>query len=327
MHFRLTKKRLFYADSHQKEYVKIKAVRTIDWLQREMEVSMKKKLFIILTGVLVLSLALVGIVNAEKSPTLFLDAPAEEEGDENELICSYEKSHPVLKRLSEQYEVSYEDLVDYFCHDYDIGVGEIRLALATAKIIDDEQVTYETLLEMFIGGMDWGEIWQEYGLIGFGKGEDKDDQDLDEDDDEEDMVEVGEDLAVNSICSGEMDHPVLLSLAEEYDDVDYETLLTYFCENKFGIGEIKNALKVGTMEDVEESWEDLLDERLSEDGGKESGWGLIWQRLGLIGKDKQENEGDEPDILEKFENKNEKKNNQGKPENHPGKGKGHGNKP
>jgi len=151
------------------------------------------------------------------------------------------------------------------------------------------------------------------GLIGpgeFGPGDDEDD---DQDDEE------GEN-GLSPVCSGEMDHPVLLRLAEEYD-VDYETLLAYFCMDGFGIGEIKNALKVGAMEDIDKTWEDLLGEREDEENDQKTGWGLIWQRLGLIGNDKME---DEPEEIEnQFENKNDK----GKPENHPGKGKGLDKKP
>lgn len=259
---------------------------------------MKKKVFIILTSVLVLSLALVGIVNAYQGPQVLLDGPEEpEEEDNDELICSYEKTHPVLKRLAEIYGVVYEDLVDYFCHDYEIGVGEIKHALETAKILDNEAITYETLLEMFIGGMDWGEIWKEFDLIGFG--------DVDDEMDEED-----EDMDMSLICSGEMDHPVLLSLAEDYG-VDYSELAAYFCAG-YGVGEIKLALQTAEKtEDAEDLWSDYLDMRKGEE---EKGWGEIWQELGLIGKDKEKDKGPDPE-------------NKGKPENHPGKGKGLGKKP
>jgi len=274
---------------------------------------MKKRIFIILTSVLVFSLAMVGIVNAYQGPQVLLDKPVEEEGDEDALICSYEKTHPVLKRLSENYDVVYEDLVDYFCKD-DVGVGEIRHALATAEILDDETITYETLLEMFIGGMDWGEIWKEYDLIGFGE----------DDDDDDDMDEEDEDMDLSPICSGEMDHPVLLSLAEMYE-VEYAGLVSYFCEG-FGIGEIKHALETAEKTEEEDLWSDILDLRMGEEE-KEKGWGEIWQEMGLIGNDKTENDGEETDLQEKFTNQNEKENKKGKPENHPGKGKGLDKKP
>lgn len=260
---------------------------------------MKKKIFIILTSVLVLSLAMVGIVNAYQGPTLLLDGPTEGEEDEDELICSYEKTHPVLKRLSENYGVGYEDLVDYFCHEYDIGVGEIKHALATAEIIDQEGVTYVTLLDMFIDGWDWGEIWKYYDLIGFGEGEE---------DDENGELDMGD------VCSGEMDHPVLLSLADMYQ-VEYSELETYFCEG-FGVGEIKLALQTAekTVEEEgeeEDLWSDYLDMRKGEE---EIGWGEIWQELGLIGKDKEKDATHGPE-------------NKGKPEDHPGRGKGLDKKP
>jgi hypothetical protein len=267
-----------------------------------MEVSMKKKNFIILTSVLAFSLAMVGIVNAEDGPTLLLDKPVEEKEDNDELICSYEKTHPVLKRLAENYDVVYEDLVDYFCHDYEIGVGEIKHALATAKIIDEEEVTYETLLEMYIGGMEWGDIWKEYDLIGFGE-------------DEDEMDEDNEDMDMSLICSGEMDHPVLLSLAESYE-VEYSELAGYFCEG-YGVGEIKLALQTAEKTEGEEDlWSDYLEMRKGEE---EMGWGEIWQDLGLIGKDKNKN-GETLEIQEQEQERVETNN--GKSDDNPGKGKG-----
>ncbi len=270
---------------------------------------MKKKIFIILTSVLVLSLALVGIVNAYQGPQVFLDEPAEEEGNEDELICSYEMTHPVLKRLAEHYEVTYEDLVDYFC-EYDLGVGDIKHALATAEIVDDEAVTYETLLQMYIDGMEWGEIWKEYDLISFGE-------------DEDDMDEEDEDMDLSMICSGEMDHPVLLSLAEMYE-VEYAELEAYFCEG-YGVGEIKLALQTAERTEEEDLWSDFLD--LRNKGEEEKGWGEIWLELGLIGNGRMEDDQEEskgPGIPD-FVNQNE--DNRGKPENNPGRGRGRGNRP
>ena len=274
---------------------------------------MKKKIFIILTGVLVLSLVLVGVANAYQGPTLVLDGPSEpEEEDNDELICSGVVTHPVLKRLAANYDFEYADLVDDFC-EYDLGVGEIKHALETAKIAeeeditfeDEEPVTYESLLQMFIGGMDWGKIWQELGLIGFGGFDpEEDDDDMDEEDDDEEM---------NPICSPETDfeHPALLGLAGMYEGVTYEQLVTYFCEG-FGVGEIKLALQTAEKtEDEEDLWSDYLNMRKGEE---EMGWGEIWQALGLIGKDKDKDNEPGPE-------------NNGKPENHPGRGKGLDKKP
>lgn len=262
---------------------------------------MKKRIFIILASVLVLSLALVGIVNAYQGPQVLLDDPVEpEEQDDDELVCSGEVMHPVLKRLVEQYfdsedeegkEEKYDELLVYFCEN-DLGVGEIKHALETARILDDEAITYETLLDMFIGGMDWGEIWKEFDLIGFGEGDEKD-----------------ENMDMSQICSGEMDHPVLLSLATTYE-VEYSALEAYFCEG-FGVGEIKLALQTAEKTEDEDLWSEFLDMRKGEEG---KGWGEIWQELGLIGKDKEKDNGPDPE-------------NKSKPENHPGKGKGLDKKP
>jgi hypothetical protein len=92
------------------------------------------------------------------------------------------------------------------------------------------------------------------------------------------------------VCSGEITHPVLMDLAETYA-VDYEDLLAYFCEDEFGVGEIRLALITAEREGVDLTYEEILAMRL-EDGIKEVGWGLIWQELGLIGRARQ-NRGQE----------------------------------
>lgn len=162
---------------------------------------------------------------------------------------------------------------------------------------------------------------------------------------DEDEDEMDDDMAESPVCTGDMMHPALMKLAESYG-VEYDALLPYFCEQNFGVGEIMLALKTAGREDVEGSFEDILMLR-STDGMKDVGWGEIWQDLGLIGKGKQENEEADPQAMknkhqEKFQfegeeeqfeyEANRKEKNENKPStppglsgDHPGKGKGRGN--
>jgi hypothetical protein len=119
--------------------------------------------------------------------------------------------------------------------------------------------------------------------------------------------DMDDDMDDSAICSGEIIQPALEGLASTFG-VSYEELLPYFCEG-FGVGEIKLALETAEK-DVDMTWDELLEARRS------AGWGEIWQELGLIGKDKEDNDNPEggPE-------------NKGKPENHPGKGKGLDKKP
>jgi hypothetical protein len=130
-----------------------------------------------------------------------------------------------------------------------------------------------------------------------------------EDEDDDDM---DDDMDDSAICSGEIIQPALKDLASTFG-VSYEELLPYFCEQNFGIGEIKLALEIAEHEDVEMTWEELLEWRHN------AGWGEIKQELGLIGKDKNEN-GETLEIQEQEEQK--VKTNNGKSEDNPGKGKG-----
>ncbi|MDF1521073.1 MAG: hypothetical protein P1P73_11425 [Brevefilum sp.] len=292
---------------------------------------MNNKFFKILTGVLLISLTFAGIVSAQEASdepiAMFVEV---EEDLEDGAVCSNEAIHPVLSSLAEDYEVEYDDLLVYFC-EQEIGIGEIEHALATADLEEVEE-TYDVLLSWFYDdGMEWGEIWQTLGLIGSGEFDpDEDDDDEGEDDPED---EFDDDKTLSEVCSGEMDHPVLLRMADEFG-VTYESIKSFFCEDNFGIGEIKHALETGKNETVDKTWEELLGERDGEEDDKgKSGWGEIWQRLGLIGKNKDEQESETPeiettnDVLEQLENSNSDKAKKEKPENHPGRGKGLNKKP
>jgi len=284
-----------------------------------------------LTGVLLISLAFAGIVSAQEAPNEPIAMFVEVEEDlEDGAVCSNEAIHPVLSALAEDYQVEYDDLLFYFC-EQEIGVGEIEHALATAALEEVEE-TYDVLLSWFYeDGMEWGEIWQTLGLIGSDDFDpDEDDGDEGEDDPED---EFDDDKTLSEVCSGEMDHPVLLRMAEEFG-VDYELLLPYFCDDNLGIGEIKHALETEENEAVDKTWEELLGERDGEEDDKgKSGWGEIWQKLGLIGKNKDEQGSDTPEldanteVLEQIENKNSDKAKKENPENHPGRGKGLDKKP
>lgn len=301
---------------------------------KEQEISMNNKFFTILIGVLLISLMLTGVVYAQQDlgePGEFLEGTGDDL--EDDAVCSGEVIHPVLNTLAVEYEVGYEDLLFYFC-EQEIGVGEIEHALATAALEEVEE-TYDVLLTwLYEGGMDWGEIWQELGLIGTGAFDSNDDDEGEDEDDEEEGDDESDDImGLSLVCSLEMEHPVLLRFAEDFG-VDYETLLSYFCEDHFGIGEIKHALKTAENESVDKTWEELLDEREGEeDKSGKSGWGEIWRKLGLFGKNKDEQEMDGADLnfsnkyQDTFENRNEEKYKNEKPENHPGRGTGLNKKP
>jgi hypothetical protein len=89
--------------------------------------------------------------------------------------------------------------------------------------------------------------------------------------------EQGEGEAAES-CAGGSVHPVAASLAASYG-VSYEQIMGWFCDGKYGLGEIMHALETG--EETGVPAEDLLGLK-TELGG----WGQVWQGLGLIGRSK-----------------------------------------
>ena len=273
---------------------------------------MNKRLTLLLVGVLAVTLTLVGVVYGQLPEDI---EEVESNEDDDEMVCSGLVIHPVLEGLAQDYGIDYEVLLDQFCNG-GFGIGELEHALSTAEL-EGVDKTYEELLDLVAGGMDWGEIWQDLDLIGNGAF-DPDEEDLED----EDLDNEDDDLGLSLVCSGEMDHPMLLSLAEMYQ-VDYADQLNYFCQEKFGIGELKHALETSQADGVELSWIELLGERDDEDEMERSGWGKIWQSLGLIGKDRGGKEQKEPDLDTGIEDIDIK----GKPEDHPGKGNGLDKKP
>jgi hypothetical protein len=93
---------------------------------------------------------------------------------------------------------------------------------------------------------------------------------------EEDEEDVDDD--VNFFCreGTEAQHPVGASIAARYD-VEYEQVMAWFCDGKFGFGQIMLALQTAQMTGGD------ADELLARRAGGE-GWGQIWISMELIGK-------------------------------------------
>ncbi|MGC9334471.1 MAG: DUF5667 domain-containing protein [Anaerolineae bacterium] len=225
---------------------------------------------------------------------------AAEPGQADIDFCTGAEPHPVAAALAETYPVNYGTIMGWFC-EQNLGLGEIMLALETwARAEDFKGVTGITSVEDLLGrrtaGDGWGQVWQDLGLIGkaakrpvgppaaFPVGPPE-------------MAKVPEDVPAGPArteaglddlaawCVGVEPHPVAEQLAEAYEDdeVDYDQIMAWFCDG-FGLGEIKLALE--TSRETDTSPGVLLAE--SVDGG----WGLIWQKYGLIGK------GNDDDIEE-----------------------------
>ncbi len=114
---------------------------------------------------------------------------------------------------------------------------------------------------------------------------------------QEETPEPEEVEEISPVCAGDMTHPALTRIANIFD-VEYDELVTWFCDYNFGIGEIGLALvtaqRLDNNNENELTYEDILMWRLEgqngnddngdeEENGKKVGWGIIWQELGLIG--------------------------------------------
>jgi len=284
---------------------------------------MKNKKLLAITIVLTLALSLVGVVYAQDIIAMDVESDEMEAyGAIEELALDYLIVDGVRYELTMDTEIE-EDIevgdwvkVKYYVED-ELNIAiEVELEdpeydemevygtveeLAPDYLIVDGvryELTMDTEIEEDIAVGDWVKVkYYVEDELNIAIEVELEDADEEEDDDMDD-----DNMEDSAVCSGALIHPALEGLAMEYV-VEYETLLPYFCEQHFGIGEIEHALKTAEMEDVEMTWVELLEMRSSDDD--ENGWGEIWQELGLIGKDADKEEGDEP---EGFVNQNKEKN-------------------
>jgi hypothetical protein len=77
-------------------------------------------------------------------------------------------------------------------------------------------------------------------------------------------------------------HPALANLAESFE-ADYGQLLSWFCEDGFGVGQIMLALATSQISEGAMSADDALAAR-----AEGAGWGQVWKDLGLKGPDRQD---------------------------------------
>jgi hypothetical protein len=171
-----------------------------------------------------------------------------------------EKMHPVGQALAEEYQVTYAEIMGWFCQGY--GFGEITLAYSASQ---ETGVAVAELFGLRASGLGWGEIMQMLGLIGHG-----DEADVPE---IEPPAEAPEGRAAH--CDGAQRHPKGEALADQFG-VPYEEIMAWFCQG-YGFGEITLAYEASLA-----SGKPVADIFALRASGL--GWGQIMQELGLKGK-------------------------------------------
>ncbi|MFO7918558.1 MAG: hypothetical protein R6V13_10810 [Anaerolineae bacterium] len=119
----------------------------------------RKWLSLTITFLLILGLAM---------PLAAVAENGEDKGDNGE--ASYEW-HPVARWLAGWLEDMDADDIMELREEYDVGFGEIMMAIRTNDILGEDAPGVGDLLEQKKGGVGWGQIWQEAGLIGRGRQE------------------------------------------------------------------------------------------------------------------------------------------------------------
>ena len=72
--------------------------------------------------------------------------------------CSAVNPHPLAESMTEQFEVSYEEIMTWYCDGY--SFSDILLALETELLVDQSMGELLILLRT----QTWEEIWQDLGL-------------------------------------------------------------------------------------------------------------------------------------------------------------------
>jgi hypothetical protein len=79
-------------------------------------------------------------------------------------------------------------------------------------------------------------------------------------------------------CTNPQDHhPALFALAQQYN-WPYEEVLRWFCEGRFGVGEIQHAFETWVAIDHRLTPNEILALKV-----QLGGWGQVWQQLGVKG--------------------------------------------
>jgi hypothetical protein len=73
---------------------------------------------------------------------------------EAEIHCTDPDPHPMGESIAEKFEVSYEQVMTWYCRGD--AFSDILLALETAKLVEDQEI--EALLER-LESEDWEKIW------------------------------------------------------------------------------------------------------------------------------------------------------------------------
>lgn len=92
---------------------------------------------------------------ADSVPADELDAEASQDP---ETSCSVLDPHPMAVSMAEKFEVSYDQIMTWYCDGY--AFSDILLALETNELVDQSTEELLGLLET----RTWEEIWQDLGV-------------------------------------------------------------------------------------------------------------------------------------------------------------------
>jgi hypothetical protein len=86
------------------------------------------------------------------------DESSAEDIDNAQTNCAALDPHPLAQSMAEQFNVSYDQIMTWYCDGY--AFSDILLALETEELVDQSAAELLKLLDSFT----WEEIWQGLGI-------------------------------------------------------------------------------------------------------------------------------------------------------------------
>jgi hypothetical protein len=190
-----------------------------------------------------------------------IGADPEDESQANTVYCTGAEPHPTGSRLAQRYNVTYDEIMVWFCQGF--GFGEIDLAY---ELSARSEIDVSAFFDRKLKGEGWGEIKNSI-----------DGQYINPEDQEEAGEEAGQE-STGEFCVGAQPHPTAIRLSERFP-ATYQEIMGYFCDG-FGFGEIELAYELSEITGAEvdayfdrkqsgESWGEIKQEVYAEYGRTE----------------------------------------------------------
>ena len=159
----------------------------------------------------------------------------------------------------------------------DSNKGEFTIGIPAGLDVSGIAVGDDVVIKA-VGAEDGSWVAESIKVVGQG-GDDEDEVEIEDEDDEEKAEGKKNNSAFCAEDKQDKNHPLAAKLSERYG-VEEEWVMEKICDG-YSVGAIMLALRTSQLEGVDTSPDELLTNRAEGEG-----WGQIWKKMKLIGKEK-----------------------------------------